>query len=63
MKTLNGYTKNNYTVNLIKLDKAILGGFYCVELSHDDEIIKEIDGLCLDAANEVFLKTVNQLNN
>ena len=63
MKILNGFTKNNYTVNLIKNDKANFGGLYSVELTYNDEIIKDIDELCLDAANEVYVKTVNQLNN
>lgn len=62
METLNSFTKKEYTVLLIKVDTPILGGSYIVELSKNDEIIREKIGLCLGAANEYFVKTVNQLN-
>jgi hypothetical protein len=63
MKTINSYTKKNYTVLLIKNSIDTFGGFYSVELSHDDNIIKEKNGLCLDASIEYFFTTVNQLKN
>jgi hypothetical protein len=63
MKAINSYTKKNYTVLMIKYNNETLGGFYSVELSFNDNILKEKDGLCLDAACEYFLATVNQLKN
>jgi len=62
MKTINGFTKGNFTVNIIKLDEAILGGLYCVELTKSDTIIKEVTGLCFDAANELFMNTAKQIH-
>lgn len=63
MKTLNRYTKNDYTFDMIKLDKPIFGGMYCVELRHKDNLIKKIDGLCLDTANELYLNIIKQIKN
>ena len=48
---------------MIKYNNETLGGFYSVELSFNDNIIKEKNGLCLDASIEYFLATVNQLKN
>jgi hypothetical protein len=62
MKAINSYTKNNFTVLLIKNSTDTFGGFYSVELSHNDKMINDKDGLCFDAANDYFFKTVNQLN-
>jgi hypothetical protein len=63
MKAINSYTKKNYTVLMIQNNTASFGGLYSVELSYNDNILKEKDGLCLDAAGEYFFKTVNQLKN
>jgi hypothetical protein len=62
MKAINSYTKNNFTVLLIKNSIDTFGGFYSVELTHKDKIINDKDGLCFDAANDYFFKTVNKLN-
>jgi|LakMenE18May11ns_1017448.scaffolds.fasta_scaffold9269647_2 hypothetical protein len=63
MKTINSYSNKNYTVLMIENKTAILGGFYSVELSFNDNILKEKEGLCLDSAIEYFLATMNQLKN
>jgi hypothetical protein len=63
MKAINSYSNKNYTVLMIKYNNETLGGFYSVELSFNDNIIKEKNGLCLDASIEYFLETVNQLKN
>ncbi|CAB4136330.1 hypothetical protein UFOVP299_48 [uncultured Caudovirales phage] len=63
MKAINSYSNKNYTVLMIKYNNETLGGFYSVELSFNDNIIKEKNGLCLDASIEYFLATVNQLKN
>jgi hypothetical protein len=63
MKTINSYTNKNYTVLMIKNNTASFGGFYSVELSYNDNILKEKNGLCLDSGIEYFLKTMNQLKN
>lgn len=61
MKNINSYTKGNYTVLLIKNETPIFGGFYSVELSYNDNVIKEKDGLNLDAAHELFFNTINAI--
>jgi hypothetical protein len=63
MKAINSYTKKNYTVLMIEYKTATFGGFYSVELSYNDNILKEKNGLCLDGAIEYFLATMNQLKN
>lgn len=63
MKAINSYTKKNYTVLMIKYNNETLGGFYSVELSYNDNILKEKNGLCLDAGIEYFFATMNQIKN
>ena len=63
MKVINSYTNKNYTVLMIKYNNETFGGFYSVELSYNDNILKEKNGLCLDAGIEYFLATMNQLKN
>lgn len=63
MKAINSYSNKNYTVLMIKYNNETLGGFYSVELSFNDNIIKEKNGLCLDASIEYFSAIVNQLKN
>jgi hypothetical protein len=63
MKVVNSYTNKNYTVLMIKNNNETFGGFYSVELSYNDNILKEKNGLCLDAGIEYFLKTMNQIKN
>jgi hypothetical protein len=63
MKAINSYTNKNYTVLMIEYKTANLGGLYSVELSYNDNILKEKNGLCLDSGIEYFLKTMNQLKN
>lgn len=50
MKTIKLQYKPGLSTKLIKLDKPVMGGSYAI--TQNDEIIK--DGLCLDAANEIF---------
>ena len=50
MKTIKISYKPSASIKLVKLRKPVMGGYYAI--TKNKEIVK--DGLCLDAANEVF---------
>lgn len=52
MKTIKMQYKPGLSTKLVKLNKPIMGGYYAI--MQNNKIIK--DGLCLDAANEVYNK-------
>lgn len=62
MKTINTYQKKGFVINQVRYDEANLGGNYSVEVTYNDNIIFEKDGLTLDASIEVFTEEINKLN-
>jgi hypothetical protein len=61
MKVLNTFQKDGFVINHIKYNSPTFGGFYAVEITVDDIIVYEKDGLILDASLEVYLKKCNEL--
>jgi hypothetical protein len=51
----------NMSIQLIYSDVPVFGGNYKVVSKTRDFINAEKDGLCLDAAIEVFIKSVNYI--
>jgi hypothetical protein len=61
MRTLKKQTVKDYQVTLNKMDVDFFGGKYAVHVFCGGTFINEKIGLSLDAANEVFNNTVNEV--
>ena len=61
MTTIKSATIEDYKVDLIRLDVPVMGGYYLVSFAAFDKVVYK-DGLCLDAANDMFFESIKNVN-